>query len=112
MPAYDELIYVAHGERLDAPILARFVEATERAAAYIQNDPAGSWEIFASTDAELRNELNERAWKDTWPRFALRPGALDIGRYKRFEEFLLEQGAIDETLDPAKLAIDVTGAAR
>lgn len=112
VPAYDELIYVAHGERLDVPTLARFVEATERAAAYIQNDPDGSWEIFAATDTELRNELNERAWRDTWPRFALRPGALDLGRYERFEEFLLAQGAIDDMMDPAELAIDITGAAR
>lgn len=108
VPAYDELIYVAHAETVDAALVARFLHATERAAAHVLNDPQGAWETFAATDAALRNELNERAWFDTWPRFALRPGALDLGRYARFEAFLLEQGAIDETVDPATLAIDVT----
>jgi putative hydroxymethylpyrimidine transport system substrate-binding protein len=36
----------------------------------------------------LNDELNRRAWKDTLPRFALRPGALDKNRYNRFAAFL------------------------
>ncbi len=108
VPSYDELIYVANAETLDAPMLARFLAATERAAADIVNDPQAAWEIFAASDAELRNELNDRAWGDTWPRFALRPGALDLGRYARFETFLKSSGAVEEIIAPETLAIDIT----
>ncbi|WP_135502043.1 ABC transporter substrate-binding protein [Roseovarius aestuariivivens] len=110
VPSYDELIYVAHADTLDAAVIARFLHATERAAADILNDPEAAWEIFAGSDAELDNELNDRAWDDTWPRFAVRPGALDLGRYARFETFLKNAGAIEDTVDAETLAIDVTGA--
>ncbi len=107
VPSYDELIYVANPERMDTAVIARFLDATERAATFIVNDPDEAWKIFAATDRELQTELNERAWDDTWPRFALRPAALDAGRYNRFEEFLATQGVIDEQLDLSELAIDV-----
>jgi putative hydroxymethylpyrimidine transport system substrate-binding protein len=42
----------------------------------------------------LDNQLNRLAWRDTLPRFALRPGALDRARYQRFAEFLKKQGLI------------------
>ena len=64
---------------------------------------------FAAMPASAQDRLSTMLdWFDIWPRFALRPGALDLGRYARFATFLLEQGAIDETVDPATLAVDVT----
>jgi putative hydroxymethylpyrimidine transport system substrate-binding protein len=108
LPAYDELIYVANPETMDRDMIARFLAATEKAVQYIVNHPQESWEIFAETSAELRDELNEKAWADTIPRFALRPAALDEGRYRRFERFLHEAGLIEGTIDVSKLAVDVT----
>lgn len=108
LPAYDELIYVANPETLDEDVIARFLAATEKAVQYIVNHPVESWEIFAATSAELRDELNEKAWVDTIPRFALRPAALDEGRYRRFEQFLNEAGLIEGINDVSEIAIDVT----
>ena len=108
LPAYDELIYVANPETMDKDRIARFLAATEKAVQYIVNHPAESWEIFAGTSAELRDELNEKAWADTIPRFALRPAALDEGRYRRFEEFLHEAGMIEGINDVSRIAVDVT----
>ncbi len=108
LPAYDELIYVANPETMDKDRIARFLAATEKAVQYIVNHPAESWETFAASSAELRDELNEKAWADTIPRFALRPAALDEGRYRRFERFLNEAGLIDGINDVSKIAIDVT----
>ena len=108
LPAYDELIYVANPETMDKNRIARFLAATEKAVQYIVNHPAESWEIFAATSAELRDELNEKAWADTIPRFALRPAALDEGRYRRFERFLNEAGLIGGIGDVSSMAIDVT----
>jgi putative hydroxymethylpyrimidine transport system substrate-binding protein len=108
IPAYDELIYVANPETMDKDRIARFLAATERATQFILNNPQESWEIFAATSAELRNEFNERAWGDTYPRFASRPAAMDYGRYDKFEDFLLEMEMIPSKNPVSKLAIDVT----
>lgn len=107
VPAYDELIYVANAETLDEDRIARFLAATERAVVYMVNHPEAGWEIFAGTAPELRDELNEKAWADTLPRFALRPAALDRGRYVRFEAFLAEAGLIDAPGPVDRLAIEV-----
>ena len=41
------------------------------------------------------------------PRFALRPEALDEGRYARFETFLHEAGLIEEIKAVGDLAVDL-----
>ena len=64
--------------------------------------------VSQSTVDELQDELNKRAWRDTLPRFALRPAAFDAGRYQRMEAFLYEAGLIDRILKVDKLAVDVT----
>lgn len=107
LPAYDELIYVANPETVDRDVAKRFLAATEKATQYIVNNPEASWEIFSGTSAELQDELNAKAWVDTWPRFALTPAALDIGRYKRFEAFLSKSGLVEGTRPVSELAIDL-----
>ncbi|MEM7522952.1 MAG: ABC transporter substrate-binding protein [Pseudomonadota bacterium] len=108
LPSYDELIYVANPETMDVDKIARFLAATEKATQYIVNHPDESWEIFSRTAAELQDELNAKAWVDTLPRFALRPAALDAGRYDRFEAFLHEAGLIPSINPIDVVAIDVT----
>ncbi|WP_422048293.1 ABC transporter substrate-binding protein [Shimia sp.] len=108
VPSYDELIYVANPETMDADKVARFIAATEKATQYIVNNPQKSWEIFASTSTELQDELNARAWVDTLPRFALRPAGYDAGRYARFEQFLHDSGMIDSINPVDAITIDVT----
>lgn len=96
VPAYDELILVAHREQLKRPALAAFIGALERAAQYAVNHPEKAWTLFAGYRKGLDDELNRRAFRDTLPRFALRPAALDRGRYERFAAFLKKQGLISE----------------
>jgi putative hydroxymethylpyrimidine transport system substrate-binding protein len=108
VPAYDELIYVANPARMDRAAVARFLKVTERAVQFILNHPGEAWEIYASYAPELDDELNRRAWADTWPRFATRPAAMDAGRYAAFEAFLAEAGLVEGVAPVADLAIDVT----
>lgn len=108
LPAYDELIYVANPNTKDDDRIRRFLAATEKAIQYMVNHPQKSWEIFAGSAKELQDELNQRAWRDTLPRFALRPAAVDAGRYQRMEAFLLEAGLIERKLGVDKLVVDVT----
>ncbi len=95
VPAYDELIVVTNTRFAKSAAIRRFVDVLEAATQYMINHPAESWELFrASAPGKLDNELNRRAWRDTLPRFALRPGALDRRRYERFGAFLKERGLI------------------
>ncbi|MBT26312.1 ABC transporter substrate-binding protein [Thalassobius sp. S69A] len=107
VPTYDELIYVANTDQMDADKLTRFLRATELATQYIVNHPQESWQIFSGTSAELQDQLNEMAWADTLPRFALRPAALDSARYARFESFLAKAGLIEGTRPVSDLAIEL-----
>ncbi|MFY0620067.1 MAG: ABC transporter substrate-binding protein [Pelagimonas sp.] len=108
VPSYDELIYVANPETMDADKVERFLAATEKATQFIVNNPEKSWEIFSGTSPELQDELNARAWVDTLPRFALRPAGFDAGRYARFESFLKDSGMIDSINPVEAITIDVT----
>lgn len=100
VPSYDELILVAGSKNLADPRLRRFVDALEQGVQYLVNHPDESWRLFVSHGREnLDDELNRRAWRDTLPRFALRPGALDRNRYQRFARFL-EQEKIVGTVPP------------
>lgn len=107
VPVIDQLIYVAHRDRLDDPRFKAFLRAVEEATTYLMNHPQESWEMFIATDPELDDELNRRAWADTLPRFALRPAALDVGRYKRFAAFLEENGLIQDPPPVASYAVDL-----
>lgn len=108
LPSYDELIYVSNPETMDADMVARFLGATELATQFIINNPEESWEIFAGTSSELQDELNAKAWVDTLPRFALRPAAVDAGRYVRFEAFLNEAGLTPAITPVDQIVVDVT----
>ena len=97
IPAYDELILVANQNKLSNPALRAFIDGLEAGVQYLVNHPDESWKLFIAGDREdLDDELNRRAWRDTLPRFALRPGALDRTRYLRFAKFLKDQDIIKE----------------
>ena len=107
VPPYDELIIIAHRERTNVPALGRFVAAVERGVQYLVNHPDEAWKLFAAYKPGLDDELNRRAWRDTLPRFALRPAALDRKRYEVFGRFLQEQGVIKVVPPTASYAVEL-----
>jgi putative hydroxymethylpyrimidine transport system substrate-binding protein len=108
VPGYDELILVAAKDGIDNPNLPKVIAALEAATQFMVNNPQEAWELFIKGREELLdNELNRRAWRDTLPRFALRPAAMDNGRYERFEAFLLDQGLINETTPIGDYAVQL-----
>ena len=104
MPSYDELILVANPEHMDRAVLRRFLDALEDGVQYLVNHPEESWKLFIRGRSELDDELNRRARRDTLPRFALRPAALDRARYARFARFMQEQGLSPQALSVAEYA--------
>jgi putative hydroxymethylpyrimidine transport system substrate-binding protein len=107
VPPYDELIIVANSGRLDDPRLKPFLKAVERGVQFLVNHPEEAWRLFAGHKKGLDDELNRRAWRDTLPRFALRPAALDRGRYEAFAGFLLEQGVVAKIPPVESYAIEL-----
>ncbi len=107
VPAYDELIVVAHRDRITEGRLRAFVDALEAGVQYLTNHPEHSWTLFLEANPGLDDELNRRAWRDTLPRFALRPGALDSNRYARFSEFLQQMGLIDRARPASSYAVEL-----
>ena len=107
VPAYDELIVVANADKLDDRRLVPFLRALEAGVQYLINHPQESWRLFIKRNPLLDDELNRRAWRDTLPRFALRPAALDRGRYARFAKFLAASGLIDRARPVADYAVEL-----
>ena len=113
LPAYDELIYIAHRDRARDPILRRFIDATEAATHFMVNNTEESWRMFiAGPRRELDNELNRRAFASTITRFSLSPAALDRNRYERMARFLADRRLI-RTVPPLETyAVELPGATR
>ena len=107
VPSYEELIIVVNNKDRDDDKYRRFNLAMEQAVQFIVNHPDEAWELFKDyKPKELDDELNRRAWKDTLPRFALRPGALSLRRYADFAEFKIEQGLIKHAPAVTEYAIE------
>jgi len=107
VPPYDELILVANRETLDRSKVRRFLDALERGVLFLVNHPEESWVLFTEAYPDLDDELNRLAWRDTLPRFALSPGALDRNRYARFALYLTAMGLIDEARAVDAYALEV-----
>ena len=108
VPSYDELIVVSHRDRVGDENLRKFVNGLEAGAQFLVNHPEESWQLFVGNGRQdLDDDLNRRAWADTLPRFALRPGALDKNRYRRFAQFLFEKGMIQSIPELSSWAVEL-----
>lgn len=107
VPIYDELIYVVAKDKTGDDRYQRFLAAVEAASVHLTNHPNEAWASFIKAYPNLDDELNRRAWFDTLPRFAKRPAALDAGRYRRFAEFLKENGLIETVVPVESYAVEI-----
>lgn len=96
VPLYDELIYVAHKDSVSDPRIKKFLTAVQDATIHILNHRDESWQLFIKAYPKLDDELNQTAWKNTLPRFAKTPAALDRVRYDSFADFMMERGLIKQ----------------
>ncbi|MCG8507776.1 MAG: ABC transporter substrate-binding protein [Rhodospirillales bacterium] len=107
VPAYDELIFIADKKNVADGRHRKFLNGLERGVQYLINHPEESWDAFIAAHPDLDNELNRRAWRDTLPRFALRPAALDSARYSRFAKFLSDLGLIRTIPAISEYAVEI-----
>jgi putative hydroxymethylpyrimidine transport system substrate-binding protein len=96
VPAYDELILVAHRDTLDVAKIKRVLTALKEATAWIKANPDEAWAAFVKSGKELDNELNRRAWRDTVPLLATDPFDLDKARYVGFSAYLRQKDMVKQ----------------
>ncbi len=94
VPAYDELLFITKSARAGEPWVADFMTALTQATATLKASPQESWQRVLAAWPKLDDELNNRAFADTWALFADDPRALDSARYAAFADFLLSRGLI------------------
>lgn len=107
VPPYDELIMVTNRALIGDKRLRPFLDAVERGVQYVINRPDEAWKLFIRAHKDLDDELNKRAWRDSIPRFAHSPAALDTARYERFATFLNRQGLLKTVPPLATYAVEV-----
>ena len=107
VPVYDELVFVTRKQLVADPRLPRFLQAVEKAAVYLTNHPDEALGLFLKAYPDLDNELNRKAFVDTLPRLAKRPGALDRARYQRFGTFMAESGLIPKAPAVDDIAVEL-----
>lgn len=98
IPPYSELVYIVERDKVDPDLVRRFLDAVERAARSIADNPDRGWQLFIRYNADLDNTLNRRAWQATVPFFAMRPATLDPARYERLADFLKTNELIEKTV--------------
>ena len=96
VPHYEELIYIINKNDKGKKVYKDFLDAVQKATIFIINNPEKSWELFYKYKKGLNDELNKRAFKDTIPRFSIRPRAIDTSSYKNFQKFLFKKGIISK----------------
>jgi putative hydroxymethylpyrimidine transport system substrate-binding protein len=95
VPYYDELIFVANANTFDKGAIIAFNKAIEQASLYIANNPQKAWEEFAAFAPDtLDNELNKRAWNDTFMHFSAYPAAANLQRYDDYAQFMYAKKVI------------------
>jgi len=109
VPPYDELILVVNRARAGEGQWRRFVDAMERAVHMMVNQPDDAWQVFIRNHRDLDDELNRRAWRDTWPRFSRTPAALDRARWQRFAAFMQAQGLVRTVPALETYAVELPG---
>lgn len=109
LPLYDGLILMANRERLNGQrdAMRRMVAALEEAALWIVNQPHAAWALLEEAVPALADEASREAWELLYPRFALRPAAVDHGRYLGFEQYLFDSGSLRTVKPVERLALDL-----
>ena len=107
VPAYDELVIVAHRDAIHEAKIRKFLTALQAGVSYLRAHPQESWEAFAAAHPELKTELNHQAWLQTVPLFATDPAALDKPRYEAYEQFLYNNKLVKKVTPLTNYAVEL-----
>jgi putative hydroxymethylpyrimidine transport system substrate-binding protein len=111
VPHYDELIIVGNSEKLGTDdaytdAVSRFLIAVTEATEAAQADPEGSLESMKN-NTEYTDEELEAMVPDTLPLLTspkgLEPGCFDLEGWATFGDWMIDNGLIEEPVDPATI---------
>ncbi|MBU0744140.1 MAG: ABC transporter substrate-binding protein, partial [Gammaproteobacteria bacterium] len=106
-PKYDELILVAHKDKVNDPRFVKFVAALKMGTKYLKENPEKSWKKFIKIHPELNSPLNKKSWLVTLPYFAADPAKLDWKRYQQFGQFMLGKKWIKRLPEMQEYAVEL-----
>ncbi|MGM0985941.1 MAG: ABC transporter substrate-binding protein [Pseudomonadota bacterium] len=114
IPLHDGLVLLANRDHLGTQrdAIHRLVAAIEQATTWIANHPQEAWSLLTRAEPAIDTAINREAWEVVRSRLNLSPAALDQGRYRRFETYLLEADLIQERHPVSRLAIDLGASPR
>lgn len=99
IPHYEEMILVANKNKSNDPRFKRFNLALEKAVKYIKEHPEDAWNSFINYKSGLDDALNKASWQATIPLFANNPAKHDPAQYKKFSQFLKDNGLTKTLID-------------
>lgn len=108
VPASDELILISDDKGLTNPALPAFLGALKEGVAALRADPDAMLAQFLKDNPNLNDKLDIAAWHELPPYFAADPALLDVPRYERYRDFLLENKIIKQKLPVADYAVTIT----
>ncbi len=107
VPQFDDLIIEVNRASLNDPRFPRFLAALKEGATFLKAHPEEGWRLFLKAYPDLDNKLNRDAWDFTVPYFAADPAALDISKYKRFQDYLVKLGLLKTALPISHFAVQL-----
>lgn len=107
VPAYSELIFVAHKDHIHEKQYRHFLRALEKGLQYLQSHPQESWNMFAKAHPELDDELNHRAWYVTLSYFTKHAATFDENAWRQFAKFMFKQHLINKVQPMNRYAVDL-----
>ncbi|MEM6849082.1 MAG: ABC transporter substrate-binding protein [Pseudomonadota bacterium] len=107
VPSYEELIIIAKADRVDDPLLAKFMEAVAAATTFMLEKPQEAEAAFFADQPEIDNALNRAAFTDTLPLFATDPKPLDTEAYATFATFMIDAGLVDDLPALSRYAVEL-----
>lgn len=112
VPPHEGLILLANRDRVGGQreTLRRVLEALAEATAWLLEEPDAAWELLQEQEPALDTPANRDAWLPMLLRLSARPAALDLGNYRRFEEYLVMQGLAEHPTPAERLAVDLGAA--
>jgi putative hydroxymethylpyrimidine transport system substrate-binding protein len=108
VPDYYELVLITGEDtaqkRMD--MVKSFIRAIDRAINFTLENPEEAFKLFLSSNPDLDNELNRKAFYATLPYFS-RNQTQERGKWEKFQDFLYNKGVIEKKTKVEKLFLNI-----
>lgn len=101
IPDFYELVFISSSKTLKekGSILTGFIKAVQRAIDFSKHNPDSALKLYFKANPDVRKDLDRKAFYDVLPLYA-RSQIQNPTKWKRFVEFSLKYGLVDEVPKP------------